>query len=330
MLIGGLIVRLFYIMRVIKLTGNFDFEINETADFFLHICAHKKTNSAADNYDQNYIEKIKLIKKESFSSLAENLAELDLDNLFYLSFVAMYINSASIFIRIVESAAGIKSDDLQPQFSEIEQGYVNWIVNILPPNEDFLKFALILRNEYFDFYHDYHQSTLSNRQLRLVNYQEYWHSSDNQNFIIFFQKHQLPPIRIILSEAMLKNGRIANPNNLGIALITKLPDNSNEFFYSSFVAVHEMLHLICDPLTTAICRIDPNQRSTNPEDANFAIHKKLEMSVLYTHYKLIEKFQTDKISSYLNILGCNNEEEFFTNFSISNDIKNELEKKLDL
>lgn len=229
------------------------------------------------------------------------------------------------------SSSGNKTSD---NFSEIEIHCLQMLQNIFTDKKlcGLIKFSEIAKTEFDNFFSTYWDDKKESYRQEIQIFKEVWETEENGIILTFLRVHGIPSITVYLSEAMRRAGRGMRTDNSSVCTIAKIPHSSNQAFESYYTAVHELLHQVVDGITQSTLQIDPQQRSLNPDEKGYNIHKQIENSVIYAQHLLMgttREKQSNEYYACVSRIGdteINNEAEFLARFKICKEMKHKLEK----
>ncbi len=317
-------------------TGLTTLMVDETVDLANHILAHiDVAGSPASNFDPDYVE-----------SMAQRRAELGLEPglagdltafrkeapkhmaLWNVAMAAAFFESTPSYLAALWTWAGRENVDISG-FSQQDQMVLQGLGAAFAqvPKEPIMAVAHASQLEYESFYSQYWPATEEQRLVHLQRLAQLWTDADQEFLESFFSQRGVQSIRIIASEAMLRNGRGFTdkaPGRMGV--IVSLPASDAEAMDSYLLAIHELLHAITDPLVYEAMGWSPADRSLDPSDAaGYAIHEAIENAVIRFQLWLLQGMAAEKTDAYFAFFNVTSEEQLAEEFPVPDAVLTRLE-----
>lgn len=294
--------------------------ISENVDLLLHLLAHIETGNVASNYDQDYIQLINQEKSPNASFLEKDLEKIAKGSYAYISFLPVYFPDICSIYKILEYVS-TQNSQLISEFNEQERCLIEYLNKNFDQADraSLADFISLCKSEYSSFYESYWERKTPDFKMGIDLFYEQWDLEENKVIIDFFKSQQKNRFLVYLSQAMRNNGRGLSFDTDTVSAISRLPESEKDLYYSYFIAIHEMIHQVTDPMVMRVLNIGYEQRSLNQEEDGFNIHIEFEKAVFYVHYKLsskqgvklqslyfnqISKYSVDNIASEENLLKC--------------------------
>ncbi len=274
---------------------------NYIADLTYHLFSYMDLGSenAANVYSKDYIAKIEKIKKgyDFKDTLEEDLK--DLTEVFYkrfsslekIMFIPFYVSSYEEFKNVVLTGGEFTEEDITD--------FVQPFLEVMEKEQEF----------YLPYWDNLWESDKQNRSQFI----EYLNTqfSPIQNLLDY--EGIIPEIYLCYS--MSKNGRGFDKNGTKCVAVLS-PTNEEKYSYSYFFVLHELTHVITDPIVGVAV-------SPVGEDHNI-----IENLVFLFDYYLLENLAPEQLPEYLDYIKIDDQQ--ITNDKLEEiyEIKDEYKQKL--